>query len=242
MRRAAVPAHDASSLASIGEAVTRCRACPRLVAWRERVAREKKRAFRDWDYWGRPVPAFGDPRARLVIVGLAPAAHGANRTGRMFTGDASGSWMYEALHRFGFANRPNSLTRDDGLRLTDCWITAAARCAPPANKPTTHELNRCRTFLAAELALLTRVRVAVGLGRIGHEAWLKASGWWGRLAPRERPAFAHGAEATLPDGTILIASYHPSQQNTNTGRLTRGMWHGVFRRVREILEDDGMTG
>jgi uracil-DNA glycosylase family 4 len=208
------------------------------------VAREKKRAFRDWEYWGRPVPAFGDPAARLVIVGLAPAAHGANRTGRMFTGDASGSWMYEALHRFGFANQPNSLSRDDGLRLTDCWITAAARCAPPANKPTTRELDRCRTFLSAELALLTRVRVAVGLGRIGHEAWLKASGWWERLAPRERPAFAHGAEATLPDGTILLTSYHPSQQNTNTGRLTRGMWHGVFGRVREVLGDerDGTNG
>jgi uracil-DNA glycosylase family 4 len=231
----AVPAVDASSLAEVAEVVVGCRACPRLVAWRERVAREKKRAFREWEYWGRPVPAFGDPRARLVIVGLAPAAHGANRTGRMFTGDASGSWMYEALHRFGFANQPNSLSRDDGLRLTDCWITAAARCAPPANKPTMDELNRCRGFLTAELRLLPRVRVALGLGRIGHEAWLKACGWWERLAPRERPRFAHGAVATLPDGTILLASYHPSQQNTNTGKLTRAMWHAVFRRAREIL-------
>jgi uracil-DNA glycosylase family 4 len=181
------------------------------------------------------VPALGDPRARLLLVGLAPAAHGANRTGRMFTGDASGSWMYEALHRFGFANQPNSLSRDDGLRLTDCWITAAARCAPPANRPTTMELNRCRPFLTAELRLLTRVRVVIGLGRVGCEAWLKASGWWGRLAPRERPRFAHGAESELPDGTILITSYHPSQQNTNTGKLTRGMWHAVFRRAREVL-------
>jgi uracil-DNA glycosylase family 4 len=230
-----VLAGGVGSLAEIQDAVISCRACPRLVKWRERVAREKKRAFADWDYWGRAVRGFGDPGARLVIVGLAPAAHGANRTGRMFTGDASGSWMYEALHRFGFANQPNSLTRDDGLRLTDCWITAAARCAPPANKPTTDELNRCRPFLEAELRLLPRVRVALGLGRIGYEAWLKAGGWWGRLAPRARPPFRHGAEATLADGTILITSYHPSQQNTNTGRLTRGMWHAVFRRAREIL-------
>ncbi|MDH4044113.1 MAG: uracil-DNA glycosylase [Gemmatimonadota bacterium] len=230
----------ARTLADLSNAVVHCRACPRLVRWRERVAREKKRAFRDWDYWGKPVPGFGDRHARLLIVGLAPAAHGANRTGRMFTGDASGSWMYEALHRFGFANQPNSLSLDDGLRLTDCHITAAARCAPPANKPTSDELNRCRPFLAAELRLLPRVRVVMGLGRIGHEAWLKASGWWGRVAPRERPAFAHAAEAALPDGTILITSYHPSQQNTNTGRLTRAMWHGVFRRARGIL--DGSTG
>jgi uracil-DNA glycosylase family 4 len=229
-----------ASLAEIRDAVISCRACPRLVKWRERVAREKKRAFADWEYWGRAVPGFGDSEARLVIVGLAPAAHGANRTGRMFTGDASGSWMYEALHRFGFANQPNSLTRDDGLRLTDCWITAAARCAPPANKPTTPELNRCRPFLAAELRLLPRVRVALGLGRIGYEAWLKAAGWWERLAPRDRPPFGHGAEATLPDGTVLITSYHPSQQNTNTGRLTRGMWHAVFGRVREILDGEGV--
>lgn len=222
------------------EAVVRCRACPRLVAWRERVARDKKRAFLDWEYWGKPVPAFGDPRARLLLVGLAPAAHGANRTGRMFTGDASGSWLYEALHRFGFANQVNSLARDDGLRLTDCWITAAARCAPPANKPTPRELQTCRAFLEAELRLLDRVRVVVGLGRVGHEAWLKAAGWWDRLAARERPRFGHGAESTLPDGTVLLTSYHPSRQNTNTGKLTRPMWHGVFRRVRELLA--GATG
>jgi len=228
---------DSKSLADIEASVVRCRACPRLVTWRERVAREKKRAFRDWEYWGKPVPAFGDPRARLLLVGLAPAAHGANRTGRMFTGDASGSWMYEALHRFEFANQPNSLRPDDGLRLTDCWITAAARCAPPANKPTTAELRTCRAFLEAELRLLRRVRVVVALGRIGYDAWLRAAGWWDRLPARERPRFAHGAESTLPDGMVLITSYHPSQQNTNTGKLTRAMWHGVFRRAREILAE-----
>ena len=200
------------------------------------MAGEKKREFRDWEYWGRPVPGFGDPEARLLLVGLAPAAHGANRTGRMFTGDASGSWLYEALHRFGFANQPNSLSRDDGLRLTDCYIAAAARCAPPANKPTPEELNRCRPFLETELRLLSRLRVVVGLGRIGHEAWLRASGWWRRLPASERPRFGHGAEATLPDGTVLIASYHPSRQNTNTGKLSRSMWEGVFRRVRRILD------
>ena len=231
-RTAASPA----SLASVSASVIRCRACPRLVEWRERVAGEKKREFRDWEYWGRPVPGFGDPEARLLLVGLAPAAHGANRTGRMFTGDSSGSWLYEALHRFGFANQPNSLSRDDGLGLTDCYIAAAARCAPPANKPTPEELNRCRPFLETELRLLSRLRVVVGLGRIGHEAWLRASGWWRRLPASERPRFGHGAEATLPDGTVLIASYHPSRQNTNTGKLSRSMWEGVFRRVRRILD------
>jgi uracil-DNA glycosylase family 4 len=206
------------------------------VAWRERVAREKKAAYRDWEYWGKPVPGFGDPDARLLIVGLAPAAHGANRTGRMFTGDSSGSWMYRALHRFGFASQPNSLSRADGLRLTDCYITAAARCAPPANQPTPDELGACRPFLEAELRLLPRLRVVLALGRIGFDAWLKASGWWTRLAPRQRPGFGHGAEATLPDGTVLIASYHPSRQNTNTGKLTFPMWTGVFRRARALLD------
>jgi len=200
------------------------------------VAREKKRAFRDWEYWGRPVPGFGDSEGRLLLVGLAPAAHGANRTGRMFTGDSSGSWLYEALHKFGFANQPNSLSRDDGLRLTDCYIAAAARCAPPANKPTPAELDTCRPYLEAELRLLPRLRVVVGLGRVGHEAWLKASGWWARRSPRDRPHFAHGAEATLPDGVTLLASYHPSRQNTNTGKLTRRRWEAVFRRARDLLD------
>ncbi|MBI4421959.1 MAG: uracil-DNA glycosylase, partial [Gemmatimonadetes bacterium] len=191
--------------------------------------------FQDWDYWGNPVPGWGDPRARLLIVGLAPAAHGGNRTGRIFTGDSSGDWLYAALHRFGFANQPTSTNRDDGLRLRDCYITAAARCAPPGNKPTRGELDNCRPYLAAEIRLLDRVRVVVTLGRIAHESWLKATGWWDTLPARGRPQFGHGKEARLPDGTVLISSYHPSRQNTNTGKLTRPMWHAVFQRVQAIL-------
>jgi uracil-DNA glycosylase family 4 len=181
------------------------------------------------------VPGFGDPGARLLVVGLAPAAHGGNRTGRVFTGDSSGDWLYEALHRFGFASQPTSVSRDDGLRLSDCYVTAAARCAPPANRPAREELEHCRGWLARELELLHRVRVVIALGGIAREAWLRASGWWDRLSPRARPAFGHGAIATLPDGTVFIASYHPSRQNTNTGRLTREMWYGAFRDARRCL-------
>jgi len=199
------------------------------------VAREKKRAFRDEVYWGRPVPGWGDPRARLLVVGLAPAAHGANRTGRMFTGDSSGDWLYAALHRFGFASRSRATARDDGLALTDCWITAAARCAPPDNTPSPAELARCRPYLEDELRLLARVRVVVVLGRIAHDGFLKAAGWWARLPPARRPHFAHGAVTRLLDGTMLISSYHPSRQNTNTGRLTRAMWLGIYRRARALL-------
>jgi uracil-DNA glycosylase family 4 len=227
------------SLAGLERAVVRCRRCPRLVEWRERVARERKREFRDCKYWGRPVPGFGDPEARLVIVGLAPAAHGANRTGRMFTGDQSGDWLYDALHRFGFASRATATARDDGLRLIDCYITASARCAPPGNKPTAAELARCRPFLASELGLLAHVRLALVLGRIAHEAWLRATGWWDALPPRQRPAFVHGGLATLPDGARLLCAYHPSRQNTNTGRLTRAMWHGVFGQARRVLAGGG---
>lgn len=222
------------TLAAVERAVVACERCPRLREHCERVAREKKRAYRDQDYWGRPVPGFGDPRARVLLVGLAPGAHGANRTGRMFTGDASGEWLYEALHRHGFANRAESTWRGDGLALRGCWISAAGRCAPPGNKPLPAELDRCRDYLEAELRLLPRVRVVVTLGRIGHEAFLRAAGWWAALPPRERPAFAHGAESRLPDGRMLIASFHPSRQNTNTGRLTRSMWHAVFARAREL--------
>jgi uracil-DNA glycosylase len=195
----------------------------------------RKRAHAADDYWGRPVPGLGDPCARLLIVGLAPAAHGANRTGQLFTGDASGSWLYEALHRFGWSNRPNALWRGDGLVLTDCWITAAAHCAPPQNRPTPEELARCRPYLEAELTLLPRVKVVLALGRVGWESWLRAAGWWDRLAPRERPAFGHGAEAALPDGKVLVTAFHPSRQNTNTGRLTREMWYSVFEKIRSHL-------
>jgi uracil-DNA glycosylase family 4 len=224
------------SLAAIADAVIACRRCPRLVRHCERVARQKVRRFRDHDYWGRPVPGLGDCRARLLVVGLAPAAHGANRTGRMFTGDASGDWLYAALHRYGFASRPTSTHRGDGLSLRDCYITAAARCAPPGNRPTPRELARCRPFLQAELRALRRVQVVVALGRVAFEAWLRAAGWWTALPPAERPHFAHLAEAELPDGTVLIASYHPSRQNTNTGKLTRAMWHAVFRRARRLVD------
>jgi uracil-DNA glycosylase family 4 len=200
------------------------------------VAEEKVRRFRDQEYWGRPIPGFGDPRARLLIVGLAPAAHGGNRTGRVFTGDSSGDWLYEALHRFGFANQPHSVSRDDGLELHDCYINAAVRCAPPANRPLPVELKRCReAWLTTELALLRDVRVVVPLGRIALDAWLAASGWRERLTRRDRPQFGHGVECRLPDGTLVIASYHPSRQNTNTGKLTRPMWHGVFRRAQEAV-------
>jgi uracil-DNA glycosylase family 4 len=171
-----------------------------------------------------------------VIVGLAPAAHGANRTGRMFTGDSSGDWLYAALHRFGFASAPTATHRDDGLRLRDCWITAAARCAPPDNTPLPAELARCGSFLSAELALLPRRRVILVLGRIAHDAYLRAGGWWSLFPPARRPRFSHGASTRMPDGTLLLASYHPSRQNTNTGRLTRTMWHAVFRRARRALE------
>jgi uracil-DNA glycosylase family 4 len=198
------------------------------------VAREKKRAFRDQTYWGRPVPGFGDAKARLLVVGLAPAAHGGNRTGRVFTGDPSGDWLFEALHRFAFASQPTSVSRDDGMALTGCYIAAAVRCAPPQNRPTPREQDTCRPYLARELQALHEVVVVAALGRLAHDAWLKAAGWWGRLPPRERPRFYHAAEARLPDGVTLLSSYHPSRRNTNTGTLTRAMWHGIFRRAREI--------
>ena len=226
------------SLGALERAIVACERCARLRAYCTRIAREKRRAYRDQEYWGRPVPGFGDPAARVLLVGLAPGAHGSNRTGRMFTGDASGDWLFAALHRAGFANRPTSIARDDGLVLTDCWIGAAGRCAPPGNRPTPAELAACRDYLAAEIRLLARVRVVLALGRIGHEAYLRASGRWERLSPRERPAFAHGAEHELPDGRVLVCTFHPSRQNTQTGRLTGAMWHRVFARVRARLEAD----
>ena len=223
------------ALQELTDRITGCELCPRLRRHCREIASARKREFASQSYWGRPVPGFGDAEARLLIVGLAPGAHGSNRTGRVFTGDASGIWLYEALHRYWWANQPSAWARDDGLTLTDCYITAAARCAPPENRPTAEELDRCRPYLQEELRLLTRVRVVLALGRIGWESWLRAAGWWARLTPRARPNFGHGAEAVLPDGTVLVASFHPSRQNTNTGRLTRPMWNGVFERIRTIV-------
>ena len=225
---------DAASLAALEAEIVACRACPRLVEWRERVAREKRAAFRDWDYWGRPVPGFGDPQARLVVVGLAPAAHGANRTGRVFTGDRSGDWLFRAMHRAGFANQPLAEHRDDGLELLDAYVAATVRCAPPDNRPTIEERDRCHPFFERELALLDRARVYVALG-----------GWaLSRLAVTEdmrpRPRFGHGEEFALASGRTLLCSYHPSQQNTFTGRLTEPMFDAVFARARALL--DAATG
>jgi uracil-DNA glycosylase family 4 len=208
--------------------VVRCRQCPRLVAWREQVAREKRAAYADEEYWGRPVPGWGDPAARLMIVGLAPAAHGGNRTGRIFTGDRSGDWLFAALWRAGYANQPTSISADDGLRLRGAYISAVVRCAPPANKPTPTERETCLPFLDRELVLLDRVRVIVVLGQFAYAAVA------GRLGLRPRPAFGHGKEATVPGGRALICSYHPSQQNTFTGTLTEAMLDDVFARAREL--------
>jgi uracil-DNA glycosylase family 4 len=222
-------------LQQLNDRITACQQCTRLRQHCRTIAITRKREFASQSYWALPVTGFGDPEARLLIVGLAPGAHGSNRTGRVFTGDASGVWLYEALHRYGWANQPNAVGREDGLRLTDCYITAAARCAPPANRPNGEELARCRPFLEEEIRLLTNVRMVLALGRVGWEAWLRAAGWWDRLRPHERPRFSHGAEAMLPDGMVLMASFHPSRQNTNTGRLTRPMWHGVFERIRTAM-------
>jgi uracil-DNA glycosylase len=208
--------------------ITACRACPRLVAWREQVAVERRAAFRDDEYWARPVPGFGDPAARVAIVGLAPAAHGGNRTGRMFTGDRSGDFLYAALWRTGFANQPTSVARGDGLRLDGAWITAPVRCAPPANKPTPAERDRCRPYLERELALLPELRVFVPLGQFGYQVLA------GVLGLRPRPPFGHGAEAPLADGRTIVCSYHVSQQNTFTGRLTEPMLDAVLVRAREL--------
>lgn len=222
------------SLAQLDREVIGCRRCPRLVQWRERVAREKVRRFAGERYWGKPITGFGDAGARLVLVGLAPAAHGGNRTGRIFTGDESGRWLFRALYRAGFASQPDSISRGDGMVLSDCYITAAVRCAPPANKPTAQEFHRCAPFLEEEFRLLPRVRVVIGLGRIGFTAAADALMASGRLRRSRRPAFSHGA-CHRSDRLTLIGSYHPSQQNTFTGRLTEPMFDAVFARAREEL-------
>lgn len=216
--------------------INACRRCERLVAWRETVALNPPARFRGEEYWARPVPSFGDAKARLLIVGLAPGAHGSNRTGRMFTGDRSGQWLFRALHKAGFSNQPTWQKRDDGLQLRDCFINAAARCAPPGNKPLPEELMNCRPFLLREMALLKNVRVLLGLGKIGFDAAFdaaRASGW---TALKSRPKFAHGAEAKLDDNLTLLGTFHPSQQNTFTGKLTEPMLDAIFARVKEILD------
>ena len=218
--------------------VMNCTQCPRLVAHRTTVARLKRRQYQGWTYWGRPVPGFGDLRARLLIVGLAPAAHGGNRTGRIFTGDRSGDWLYEALHHYGFASQPHSISRDDGLSLSDCYITAVVRCAPPENKPLPEEFEMCRGYLRDELRLLTAVRVVIVLGRLAFDHYLRARRELRMAMPSRAPRFGHGTVELFPDGTILLGSYHPSQQNTFTGKLTRPMFHQVFRRARLLLGPD----
>lgn len=227
-----------SALDDLNTAVISCRRCPRLVEWRERVAQEKKRAYRHEDYWGRPLPGLGDPRARLLIVGLAPAAHGGNRTGRMFTGDSSADVLFIALHRAGFANQPMSLYRGDGLLLHDAYITAAARCAPPGNHPTPDELRACQPWLEQEITLLPTIRVVVTLGQIAFAAYLRTAEHLGLHLPRPLPLFGHNRAYRLGVGwPLVITSYHPSRQNTQTGRLTQEMLDAVFLRARdEILE------
>jgi uracil-DNA glycosylase family 4 len=227
------------SLRLLNEEIIACRKCPRLVEYRERVAREKRLAYRDWTYWGKPVPGFGDPQAQLLIVGLAPGAHGSNRTGRMFTGDRSGVFLYQALYDAGFANQPTGATPDDGLSLRNVRITAAARCAPPDNKPLLSELLNCRGYLEREIDLL-RPKAVLALGKIGWDVFLGVLKQRGAIPPRVGYRFAHGAEVDLPDaGLRLFGVYHPSQQNTQTGLLTPAMYAKVLRRVRAFLEQSG---
>ena len=223
------------TIPSLHRSIIACSACPRLVQWREAIAKNRIKRFKDQQYWGRPVPGFGDPDAQLLLVGLAPAAHGANRTGRMFTGDESGNWLYRALYKAGFANQPTSSGTNDGLALKDCYITAACRCAPPQNKPLPHELRNCRPFILDEFRLLKRLRVVVGLGKIGFDTafdCMKELGWTDQM---HRPKFSHGVSVTVSRDIILIGSYHPSQQNTFTGTLTEPMFNSIFRTVKRYL-------
>jgi uracil-DNA glycosylase family 4 len=225
-----------NELAALEREVTECRLCPRLVAWREEVARVKRAAYSTEEYWGRPLPGFGDPGARIVVLGLAPAAHGGNRTGRIFTGDRSGDWLFAALWRAGLANQPESVSRDDGLTLSDCWVTAAVRCAPPANRPTPAERDTCLPYVARELALLLRARVIVCLGGFAWDGALRVL-----APPRPWPRFGHGAEHVAGDRTLL-GCYHVSQQNTFTGRLTEPMLDAVFARARAVASRPAEAG
>ncbi len=226
---------DVDQLALLTEEIVNCRRCPRLVEWRETVAVDKRAAFAEEEYWGRPVPGFGDPDADVVVVGLAPAAHGANRTGRMFTGDRSGDWLYRAMWRAGFASQPDSFGLDDGLTLFGAWVTAPVRCAPPQNKPTVDERDTCAVWLDRELDILDPV-VLVALGEFAYRSIWRYLGDAGYDLPRPRPRFTHGFEVAIPNGPVILASFHPSQQNTFTGRLTEEMLDGVFARARLLVE------
>jgi uracil-DNA glycosylase family 4 len=224
------------TLAALNARIVACELCPRLRAHCAEVARKRRRKYADWEYWGRPVPSFGDAKARVMALGLAPGAHGSNRTGRPFTGDGSGDFLYPVLHAAGFASQPTATKRDDGMKLSGLWICSVVRCAPPANKPTTEELRNCAPWLDQEMKLLTHLRVVVCLGRIAFDGLLAHAARTGELKARAGFVFAHGAEYKLPTGLIAIASYHPSLQNTNTGKLTREMLLDVFRRARRLEE------
>jgi uracil-DNA glycosylase len=231
-----MPARKAAPLDQLNARIVACERCPRLRAYCEQIARVRRRLYADWEYWGRPVPSFGDPHARVLILGLAPGAHGSNRTGRPFTGDGSGNFLYPVLFETGFASQPNAVSRDDGMKLTDLWITAVARCAPPANKPTPAELRNCAEWLDEEMRLLPNLHVVVCLGKIAFDGLLAHAQRTLQLGSRAGLVFRHGAEYALPGGLCAIASYHPSLQNTNTGKLTRPMFLAVFRRARELAD------
>jgi uracil-DNA glycosylase family 4 len=224
-----------SALAVLNKQIVECSLCPRLVEYRQQVGREKRKAYRDHDYWARPVPGFGDPHARLLLLGLAPGAHGSNRTGRPFTGDASGNFMYPILYKVGFASQPTAISRDDGMKLIDCYITAAVRCAPPDNKPLPSELLNCSAYLDRELAILREVRVVVALGKIGFDAYLAHLRRTSVISSRSGITFGHAAHYEMPNGVTLLASYHPSNQNTATGKLTAAMFEDIFRLAKRII-------
>jgi uracil-DNA glycosylase family 4 len=236
MARQAGAAKSTRALDVLNARIVSCDRCVRLREHCAQVASVRRRAYAEWDYWGRPVPSFGDPAARVLVLGLAPGAHGSNRTGRPFTGDGSGDFLYPVLHEAGFASQPRAVSRDDGMQLRDLWISAVVRCAPPGNKPTPEELRNCASWLDEELSLLTRLRVVICLGRIAFDGLLGWAQRTGQLSSRARFNFAHGAEFTLPNGLVVIASYHPSLQNTNTGKLTRPMFLAAFKRAWELAE------
>src|ERR1017187_4671229 len=225
---------NAVSLKALNARIVACERCPRLREYCAEVAPVRRRAYADWEYWGKPVPSFGDEEARVLALGLAPGAHGSNRTGRPFTGDGSGDFRFPVLHEVGFASEPNAVSRNDGMKLTDLWISAVVRCAPPANKPAPEEQRSCAPFLDEEIGLLKNLRVVVCLGKIAFDGFLAHARRTGQITSRSGMIFAHGAEFTLPNGVTVIACYHPSQQNTNTGKLTRPMLFGIFQRAREL--------